>query len=121
MLPDVERTLEDALSITDAMGLRVLPVGAWARDLCLPEDARGQPRQTNDLQLDDLPVWFLGRNLKAGFSDDVVRAFTEALGVLAERSLWHRGLLFHQLAKVDERLRRADRLIRVLAQSCASG
>jgi predicted nucleotidyltransferase len=263
MLPEVEQTLEDALSITDTLGLRVLLVGAWARDLCLPEATRSPPRKTNDadlavlvddwramdalfdasharfelqraeltmrhrhhgvkvdvipcggietprgelhlrnsprvfntigladafssarthpigsrtvlipqphaytvlkllsfldrraprdlrdlgyvvvrnpydpdtiwdepatrnaladgtLQFDDLPVWFVGRNLKATFDADVVASFTAGLTVLAAQSMWHRGLLFHHVADTDERLRRADRLIRVLRLACS--
>lgn len=51
MLPEVERTLEDALTTADELGVRVLLVGAWARDLCLPPGARGEPRKTDDADL----------------------------------------------------------------------
>jgi len=51
MQDELAQTLNDALAITDTVGLQVLLIGAWARDLCLPEDVRRTPRKTNDADL----------------------------------------------------------------------
>lgn len=47
----VREALADVLGTADRFGLRILLVGAWARDLCLPAPRRGTARQTSDVDL----------------------------------------------------------------------
>jgi predicted nucleotidyltransferase len=51
MNEEIRAALAEVLAVADAMGLRALLVGAWARDLCLPSDRRGDARHTNDVDL----------------------------------------------------------------------
>ncbi len=47
----LHQALCDVLSVADDLQTRLLLVGAWARDLCLPEEKRGLSRKTNDADL----------------------------------------------------------------------
>ncbi|MEZ4317940.1 MAG: hypothetical protein R3F61_10570 [Myxococcota bacterium] len=82
------------------------------------EDAPTRDRLADQtLVYDDLPAWFLGRDLRATFDAEVVREFRRSLSVLASLGLWHRGLLVAHEADPERRIERADRLIRALIAS----
>lgn len=66
---------------------------------------------------EDLPVWYLGRDLRASFDVDVVDAFRRSLDAVADLDPWHRGLLMAHVVDAEQRLARADRMIRALRAS----
>ena len=73
--------------------------------------------ENGSLEFEDLPQWFLGRDLGATFHQDAIEAFLTALDTVAELPLWHKGILFHTVPNADERLLKAERWTRVLRAS----
>tara|TARA_R110002072_G_scaffold74904_1_gene177036 strand:+ start:210 stop:1016 length:807 start_codon:yes stop_codon:yes gene_type:complete len=73
------------------------------------------------LTLGDMPVWQLGRDLRARFSEEALESFAQALKKLTMRSEGVRGELFSDLKDPDERIERSDQTIRVLGLSTTYG